>query len=103
MTNTLKAVLTTAALAITIAPSATAMPIGETTQNPQVAAKWHAYDEAARAAYTKPAPAAAPVADDGGVPLPMAGGVIAIVMLSFGGVAAAAKRPRTVRPAFPTC
>ena len=99
MNTTLKTVLTTAALAITIAPSANAMPIGETTQDPQVAAKWHAYDDAARAAYVKPAP----VADDGGVPLPMAGGVIAIVMLSFGGVAAAAKRRKTVRPAFPTC
>jgi hypothetical protein len=100
MTNTLKTLMATAALAITIAPSANAMPIGETTQNPQVAAKWHAYDEAARAAYAKPAPVAA---DDGGVPLPMAGGVIAIVMLSFGGVAAAAKRRKTVRPAFPSC
>ena len=99
MTNTLRTLIATAALAITIAPSANAMPIGETTQDPQVAAKWQAYDDAARAAYAKPAP----VADDGGVPLPMAGGVIAIVMLSFGGVAAAAKRRKTVRPAFPSC
>ena len=85
MNNTLKTLFTTAALAIAIAPSAHAMPIGETT----------------RTAYASPAPA---VADDHGVPLPMAGGVIAIVMLSFGGVAAAAaKRRKTVRPAFPTC
>ena len=99
MTNTLRTLIATAALAITIAPSANAMPIGEITQDPQVAAKWHAYDDAARAAYSK----RAPVSDDDGVPLPRAGGVIAIVMLSFGGVAAAAKRRKTVRPAFPTC
>ncbi len=99
MNNTLKTLFTTAALAIAIAPSAHAMPIGETTQDPQVAAKWHAYDDAVRAAYTTPAPAA----NDDGVPLPMAGGVIAIVMLSFGGVAAAARRRKSVRPAFPTC
>ncbi len=100
MNNTLKTLLTTAALAIAIAPSASAVPIGETTPDAQVAAKWQAYDEAARAAYASPAPT---VTDDGGVPLPMAGGVIAIVMLSFGGVAAAAKRRKTIRPAFPSC
>src|SRR5688572_27140205 len=99
MNNTLKTLIATTAIATAFAPSAMAMPIGETTQDPQVAAKWHAYDDAVRAAYAKPAP----VADDNGVPLPMAGGVIAIVMLSFGGVAAAARRRKTVRPAFPTC
>ena len=86
MNTTLKT-LTTAALAIAFARASASTQtcrVGVTTQRP---------------AYASPAP----VADDGGVPLPMAGGVIAIVMLSFGGVAAAAKRRKTVRPAFPTC
>ena len=102
MNNTLKTLIATTAIATAFAPSAMAMPVGDTgsTQDALLDAKWQAYDDAARAAYTKPAPVAA---DDDGVPLPMAGGVIAIVMLSFGGVAAAAKRRRTVRPAFPTC
>ena len=95
MNTTLKTVLTTAALAIAIAPSASA-----TTQDPQLAAKWKAYDEAARAAYASPTPA---VSDDGGIPMPMAGGVIAVAMLSFGGVVAAVKRRKTIRPAFPSC
>jgi hypothetical protein len=66
------------------------------------AAKWQAYDNAVRAAHASPAPAAA-ASDDGGFPLPMAGGVIAIVMLSFGGAAVAVKRRKTVHPVVPTC
>ena len=82
MNTTLKTLIATTAIATAFAPSAMAMPVGDTgrTQEAQVAAKPQAHD---------------------GVPLPMAGGVIAVVMLSFGGVAAAAKRRKTVRAAFP--
>ena len=99
MNNTLKTLFTTAALAIAIAPSANAMPIGET---PRPAGRRQVACVRRRGSRGVREPRAW-VADDGGVPLPMAGGVIAIVMLSFGGVAAVAQRRKTVRPAFPTC
>jgi hypothetical protein len=102
MNTTLKTLIATVAVAGAFAPSAIAKPMPDTgpTQDARMTAKWQAYQDAVREHYAKPA---APVSDDGGVPMPMAGGAIAIAMLSFGGLAAAVKRRKTVRPAFPTC
>lgn len=102
------AAIAMAATALTLPAAATARPIYDTgtfdeTSTQHVAPStvhWLGYNDVAPPAHARLAPAAA-VSDDG-VPLPMAGGVIAIVILSLGGAAATVKRRKTVRPALPT-